>query len=101
MSDVEKKSETKQLKQHDMILLTESEEVIRLLPTKDSYENDFKRGLTEVGMELYYVIPNTDRYYGTIDKIDPLSCLLYTSRLCQIQLPLQCRRYLEGSYGNN
>lgn len=28
------KSETKQLKQHDMILLTESEEVIRLLPER-------------------------------------------------------------------
>lgn len=28
------KSETKQLKQHDMMLLTESEEVIRLLPER-------------------------------------------------------------------
>lgn len=28
------KSETKQLKQHEMILLTESEEVIRLLPER-------------------------------------------------------------------
>lgn len=30
----DRKSETKQLKQHDMILLTESEEVIRLLPER-------------------------------------------------------------------
>ena len=58
--------------------------------TKDSYENDFKRGLTEVGMELYYVIPNTDRYYGTIDKIDPLSASSLSINMKRVVFGLKC-----------